>query len=105
LSAETISGLWPLVTALGTILGASALTWGLYRLFRKAWLAAIVGGLAPGAAILAWFFYLEGQAPVGPYYAIVGLFFGVPALVLGLVIAILVAIALAVSDDGAAEPH
>lgn len=80
-----------------------------YALCRKGWrLLAVVGpGLLPGLLIIGYFFYLESQAPVGPYHAVVGLIFGIPSLITGLVgalVTVLIAAQLLDETDGETAP-
>lgn len=66
----------------------------LFALRMRAWAAILLAGAAPGLGIIGYYFYLESQAPDGPYYAIVGLVYGIPAFLFGLggaAVAVLVA--------------
>lgn len=90
------NGLW-----IGAFVLSAALTSALRRLRCPIWLAALSSGPAPALAIVVWFFYLEAQQPIGPYYAVVGLFHAAPALLTGLLGAAAAAFCLALRDDGA----
>ena len=80
------------LTILFAILVSSAITAGLLRLRCAIWAAIMAGALAPATAILAYFFYLEARAPVGPYFSFVGLGYGAVALAVGVASAVITAI-------------
>lgn len=68
----------------GCSLISAALAIALHRLRAGLWLSALTGGLTPGLLIVGLYFYWESQQPYGPYFAVVGLVYGGPALVFGL---------------------
>ena len=72
------------LASLGASAAAAALALALVRLRMPSSWAVAIGGRAPAGAILGYYFYLESQAPVGPYYAVIGLLYGLPALLFGL---------------------
>ena len=66
--------MWLVLTIAGTVAAAAGGTFGLRRLGLPLWASAGLAGLVPAILILAYFFYLESLQPVGPYYALIGLF-------------------------------
>lgn len=96
---------WPPYLVLGATLASVGITFVLCRLRCNALLAAIVGGVAPGAAIFTLFLYLDAQPLEGVYY----LWFGIPlgglAVFFGLLAAALTAILFAQLSDDALDSN
>ena len=66
----------------GSLVTALIVTLVLGRWSGHLWVGMLAGILIPPTTILVFFVYLESQAPVGPYFAIVGLIYAVPSLLL-----------------------
>lgn len=67
-----------------SLIAAVVLTLAVGRWSGRVWIGMLAGVLAPPAAVLLLFLYLESRAPVGPYFAILGLIYSVPSLLLAL---------------------
>jgi hypothetical protein len=77
------------VALLSGAAGGAVLALILLALTGRKWLSALIGGLVPGLIIFAYYLYLEGQQPVGPYYALFGIGYAAIALPFGLLFALL----------------
>lgn len=68
----------------GTMIVSGFLTIGLARSFGRSWLGFLIAAPLPALMIVSWFFYLESQQPVGPYYAIIGIVHAASSLMGGI---------------------
>ena len=68
----------------GSLVASVILTLVIGRWSGCLWIGMLAGVLVPPITIQVFFLYLESQAPVGPYFTLVGLIHAVPALLLAL---------------------
>ena len=70
-----------------TAVASAVAAYAMMKAWRRGWIAVPLAGLTPALGILCLFFLLEDRQPVGPFFALIGLYHAWPALVVGLLAA------------------
>jgi hypothetical protein len=70
---ETTILTWPTMVVVGATLCSAAIAYLLCRVRVPALAAALAGGLFPGSVIAAICLYLDGRAPEGGFFLLIGL--------------------------------
>jgi hypothetical protein len=86
----------------GTMIVSGFLTIGLARFSGRSWLGFLIAAPLPALMIVSWYFYLESQQPVGPYYAIIGIVHAASSLMGGMLGASIACFIIALRDNGVA---